>query len=101
MRLRDAALQPERTRLAWRRTILAGTVVALLAVRLAVLDPRAAAPLATAAALLGWLALLRFGYRRITAMTADRPVAAGRALPLTALAVVWFGAIGVVLIATG
>jgi hypothetical protein len=101
MRLRDAARQPERTRLAWRRTILAGTVVALLAVRLAALDPTAAGRLATAAALLGWLALLWFGYRRITAMAADRPVAAGRALPLTALAVVWFGAIGMVLIATG
>ncbi|MGH3717101.1 MAG: DUF202 domain-containing protein [Micromonosporaceae bacterium] len=62
--------QPERTRLAWRRTVLTATVVALLAVRSALLaDDPGVRMLGTALAMLLWLVMLVVGWRRITALT--------------------------------
>ncbi|MEI5099689.1 DUF202 domain-containing protein [Streptomyces sp. PmtG] len=97
---RDPGLQPERTRLAWRRTTLACTVAAVLAVRAALTGgPSAAGIVACALALLLWLGFLAAAHRRITALAAARPEALGAgaaavaalcagALALCALAVV-------------
>ncbi|MET7613331.1 DUF202 domain-containing protein [Streptomyces seoulensis] len=72
---RDAGLQPQRTRLAWRRTTLAGTVTAVLAVRASV---RAASPLTGAVLVLlccvCWLAFLAVAHLRIgTLATSAEP----------------------------
>ncbi|MFE9705591.1 DUF202 domain-containing protein [Streptomyces sp. NPDC005930] len=72
---RDPGLQPERTRLAWRRTTLSGTVVAVLAAK-AALHGGATTLSVLAAALCCalWLAFLRIAHGRIRALAAaDRP----------------------------
>ncbi|MEV7524776.1 DUF202 domain-containing protein [Streptomyces sp. NPDC091371] len=71
---RDAGLQPERTRLAWRRTTLASTVVAVLALRQALRGSGAPAEVAGAAVIaLVWLLFLWVAHRRIRALAAERP----------------------------
>lgn len=95
----DPGRQPERTRLAWRRTVLGFTVVALLAGRLAVLAPEAPlAPLALATVLLGWLGLLVLSWRRIVATSTVAPAPVRRAVPLTAWGTVGFAAVGIALV---
>lgn len=71
---RDPGLQPERTRLAWRRTTLSCTVAAVLAAR-AVLNrgPSPTGVLACALCLLLWLGFLAVAHRRMVALTAARP----------------------------
>ncbi|MER8234450.1 DUF202 domain-containing protein [Streptomyces sp. NPDC094049] len=72
--LRDPGLQPERTRLAWRRTTLSCTVVAVLAVKLGVQDgttPLGVAGFALSA--LVWIAFLAVAHRRIRSLSAARP----------------------------
>lgn len=71
---RDPGLQPERTRLAWRRTTLAGTVAAVLAGRTALREGTSAAG-ALACALCGalWLGFLYLAQLRIRALTTSRP----------------------------
>ncbi|HEY8979890.1 MAG TPA: DUF202 domain-containing protein [Streptomyces sp.] len=73
--VRDPGLQPERTRLAWRRTTLAGTVVAVLAMKTALhggLSPAGVAVCAVCGGL--WLALLTVAHRRIvTLASAHQP----------------------------
>jgi hypothetical protein len=68
---RDPGLQPERTRLAWRRTTLSGTVVAVLAVK-TVLHGGASASGITAGALccVLWLGFLSVAHRRIRTLSA-------------------------------
>jgi uncharacterized membrane protein YidH (DUF202 family) len=72
----DHGDQPERTRLAWRRTTLATTAVMLLAVsRVALGDPQPRAltgAALTGAALiaLGWLGVLGVAHRRIRSLAA-------------------------------
>jgi hypothetical protein len=83
--------QPERTRLAWRRTALAATVVALLAGRLAAVPRLTPATAVVAAALAAlWTATLALCQRRIRALAAPRPAAARRTAALLALCVVGF-----------
>ncbi|MEW1719013.1 DUF202 domain-containing protein [Streptomyces sp. NPDC093109] len=71
---RDPGLQPERTRLAWRRTTLSCTVVLVLAVRQVVRAGATAAGLtALAVGLLVWLGFLWVARRRMTELSAARP----------------------------
>ncbi|MER6505021.1 DUF202 domain-containing protein [Streptomyces sp. NPDC001455] len=71
---RDPGLQPERTRLAWRRTTLSCTVVALLAVRQALhAGAGPAALVAVALSALAWLAFLLLAHRRMVRMATGRP----------------------------
>jgi low temperature requirement protein LtrA len=95
----DAGLQPERTRLAWRRTTLAITVVALLAVRMAVVTVGGPVGWTVAAvALLGWVAALWLTQRRIAAMATSRPAAVGRVLWMTALTILGYAVLGTLLL---
>ncbi|MFB6613719.1 DUF202 domain-containing protein [Streptomyces sp. NPDC085524] len=70
----DAGLQPERTRLAWRRTTLASSVVAVLALRQALRGSGKPVELAGVAVIaLVWLLFLWVAHRRIRALATDRP----------------------------
>lgn len=68
---RDPGLQPERTRLAWRRTTLSGTVAAVLAVK-ASLHGGAQAEGIVVCALCSalWLGFLTVAHRRIRTLAA-------------------------------
>ncbi|CAL9610643.1 DUF202 domain-containing protein [Streptomyces sp. Tu 3180] len=68
-RVRDPGLQPERTRLAWRRTTLSGTVAAVLAGKTALTGGvPAAGVVACALCCVCWLGLLGVAHRRIRAL---------------------------------
>ncbi|WP_274556437.1 DUF202 domain-containing protein [Streptomyces spiramyceticus] len=72
---RDPGLQPERTRLAWRRTTLTCTVVAVLAGKQAVHEEfTVAGAIAMALSALVWLGFLAVANRRIQVLgSAARP----------------------------
>ncbi|MER6525044.1 DUF202 domain-containing protein [Streptomyces sp. NPDC001508] len=92
---RDPGLQPERTRLAWRRTTLSCTVVTVLAVRTALHGGASAAGLLVCALCCGlWLGFLLLAHHRVRALaTTARPAsltprhAAAAALCAVAMAV--------------
>ncbi|MET8178234.1 DUF202 domain-containing protein [Streptomyces sp. NPDC005336] len=76
LRTRDPGLQPERTRLAWRRTTLACAVAASLAGRQTLHSGTGPVSLlGLALVVLAWLAFLAVAHRRIRAMNAPRPPA--------------------------
>ncbi|SCG71421.1 protein of unknown function [Micromonospora echinaurantiaca] len=95
---RDPGLQPERTRLAWRRTALTLTVVLLLTLRLAFPAGLVGALLA-GAALLGWGAAVTVCWPRAAAAGPTRT--GGRTLPLVALATAGFALVGTALVLRG
>lgn len=95
----DRGAAPERTRLSWRRTSLAGTVVVILLLRLAIFkENRTAAVAITAVVALSWVVLLVAIQRRVRALA--RPVAlrSTGVLTLTATTGVAFAMLGVLLI---
>ncbi|KOG50885.1 hypothetical protein ADK76_38560 [Streptomyces griseoflavus] len=81
-------MQPERTRLAWRRTTLSCTVVAILAGRQVVQhrDPGPMVIVAVALVLLVWIAFVAAAHVRMRAMYDSRPpvLSARTALALVA-----------------
>ncbi|MBT2389398.1 DUF202 domain-containing protein [Streptomyces maoxianensis] len=92
---RDPGLQPERTRLAWRRTTLAYTVAAVLAARqVAGGDLSAAGLVAVALSALVWLGFLWVAHRRVRELGVrprPRALSAGAALAAVACTVALAG----------
>ncbi|WP_129257622.1 DUF202 domain-containing protein [Streptomyces lydicus] len=74
---RDPGLQPERTRLAWRRTTLSATVMAVLAGRQLVQSDAPGPVKVVLAVLMGllWMAFVVLAHHRMQAMAAGRPPA--------------------------
>jgi hypothetical protein len=69
---RDPGLQPERTRLAWRRTTLASTVAAVLATKTALHgEVSAIGIIACALCCALWLGFLFVAHRRISALASS------------------------------
>ncbi|MDQ0579992.1 DUF202 domain-containing protein [Streptomyces rishiriensis] len=74
---RDPGLQPERTRLAWRRTTLASTVAAVLAAKAALHGGVSVVGLVAGALCCGlWLAFLLLAHHRIHALSVTASPAA-------------------------
>jgi uncharacterized membrane protein YidH (DUF202 family) len=88
----------ERTRLSWRRTVLAVTVVAILGVRLAVVHtPSAFAALFTSFTAAAWLAFLALTQRRISQLTQGHDRAPNRSVPLVVQLILVYELLGVFL----
>ena len=71
---RDPGLQPERTRLAWRRTTLSSTVAAVLATKTALNGGRSVAGFVACAVCCAlWLGFLAVAHRRIRVLATSGP----------------------------
>ncbi|MFD9109612.1 DUF202 domain-containing protein [Streptomyces bottropensis] len=97
---RDPGLQPERTRLAWRRTTLTGAVAAVLAAKSALHGgPSTPGVLAAALCAVLWLGFLALAHRRIHTLAASRPPALPLRVATTAvLCVIALAACGAALV---
>jgi len=94
-------LSAERTRLSWRRTTLAATAVALLAVSAAIVDRPTPLGLAAAALLAwAWLAILVIAHRRIGALGRGVTATAGRWPAVLAFLVTAYAVLATILIMT-
>ncbi|MGW2594413.1 DUF202 domain-containing protein [Streptomyces sp. NPDC001515] len=84
---RDPGLQPERTRLAWRRTTLSCTVASVLAGKQALQGGGGPATvIALSMSALAWLGFLRVAHRRVQSMGRPHPPALGARAALSAAA---------------
>ncbi|MFD6417667.1 DUF202 domain-containing protein [Streptomyces sp. NPDC060194] len=96
--VRDPGLQPERTRLAWRRTTLACTVAVVLAAKQGLMHDAGALtePAAAGLSVVAWLVFLAVAHRRMRMLSTARPRPMGartaRAAAGCALALAVFGA---------
>ena len=91
----DSGAQLERTRLAWRRTVLAAAVVTLLAARLVMMNASGPfAPAGLAIIMLAWLGLAGLARRRIRRLS--RP--AGYTLPAMVLLVLVYCVLAAVIL---
>lgn len=95
MQRADRGASPERTRLAWRRTSLVATVVAVLLVRSGLQHKNA---VITAIAALCWVVLLAAIQRRVHALAEPSTLHSTRLLVVTAALCAAFGILGVVLV---
>ena len=95
----DPGAAAERTRLAWRRTGLSATAVALLAARPAFAPGAGAGTyLAAAAALAGWATLVGLAYRRARGLAAAPPQPGQRTITAYAAVTVGFAILFTVLV---
>lgn len=105
VRGRDPGVQPERTRLAWRRTTLTFLLVVVLAGREVVVTDRGAgvAVVGVACQALLWVAFLVMAHRRIRQLAhGRRPPPVARATMVGAAGVIVLGAaLAVLLLAAG
>ncbi|MDQ0937941.1 DUF202 domain-containing protein [Streptomyces turgidiscabies] len=100
---RDPGLQPERTRLAWRRTTLSSTVAALLAGRTALHGGPSAVGVSVCAVCCAlWLCFLAVSHRRIRTLSepddAGPPPLAARYAAAAALCTVALAVCGTLLV---
>jgi hypothetical protein len=98
---RDPGLQPERTRLAWRRTTLSGTVAAVLAMKAALHGGVSAGGVVVCALCFGlWLGFQFLAHRRIRALasSAEPAVLAPRHATATVLLTVTLALCAAVLV---
>jgi hypothetical protein len=85
----------QRTRLAWRRTALAGTMVGLLAVRPAFMPrPGAGGLLFPASGRVCWVVLMALTYRRTRGLAASPPAPGRGSVPAFAWITVGFAVLG-------
>jgi hypothetical protein len=95
----DRGASAERTRLAWRRTGLSATVVALLAARRAFTTGAGPASYLVAAVVLaGWAGLVGLAYRRARGLDARPPRPGQRTIAAYAAITVAFAILGTVLV---